>query len=582
MLTFWRKINQHILENHPLLWHSKFVPLMVVSAVLWLLSCVIGFLLVGPNDFVSGSVTQFYGEKNYVFFHLIALLMVLVVWAISFFKNNAVRNFYPISRSYLIRLFVLLFLPFSLLVSAYLPFTAGVNMRFKTLYSADEIQQDWSTLNYGAAFLLVKPSDYKLRMDDFGIPNLAYLSRPSDGGGATQFNEYFRNDPTAIYQETRDSSYRFDERDAALWPISVIDGKAYWFFTYVQKYEGPDSCRSQSFADSFITVNQDQQAHWFALTYFDTPLFRELSATRSQALIDTLKLALPLVVKKNDKSSVVQTVRRVEQLARKYGVGYAFDPELIANYLEAKKYIHLSERIFNYDVDESAYFSNHPLIQKYSELTPVDSTEADELIRLMEDDNALYFHSYGFDRLFDNFQTVEQGLIDDELWGFVVAAFLLTMLFLVFEFAHVKSLLLAIPVIGVLTILIGLTIVLVGLRKGYDAHYVEQFSIVLVFLVMSSVIGAMLYLLFAARSRKTWLNVLFHLSYVVAPFYFNVLFGVFYVFSGSYEDSHPCYDYRSYEYALQPLVHPAVFFGLALLGVFLHLGLVRIWRAKEE
>lgn len=587
MMTFWKKINNRLLENYPLLWHSKFVQMLSGGVLLWIVSYILGFLITDKEDFVNQHLTSLYGEKYYVFFHMIVVLIVLSFWAISYFKNNAIKSFYPVSKAYLIRLFFLLFIPFIILISAYIPFTAGVFTRFNTSFSQEEIKEDWKKLNYGVAFLVNNSNDYKLNLTDLGYSNLDYFYFEGEDAHFRDDHDYYVNDSTQTYQNDYYPENRYKDLDPKDWKTSVIDDKEFCFFTYVEKFANSDSCVSNRFILNSVKVNEEQNKHWYALENYDSRLFSYPYFQTSREFNQEIRPKIRSIVRNNNKKAVVSALNDVKDLCQKYRVNCSFNPELIANYLEAKKYRNLSTSIMQNNSVKYSDFNLQPIIQKYKVLQAVDSMDQDELIEMMENENNLDFDTYQFDRFYDNYSSVQEGLINSEIWGFVFFAFFLTFLFLVFEFANIIQLLIAIPSLGVLAILVGVTIAFVSLNMlsydyNYESRWMEKFILTFIFSVMSLIVGLTLYFLYKKGSSKKFLNILFHMTVLLSPFYLNVLLGVFYVFSGYRAAPGRCDDYPNYEYGLQFLLHPIMFLTLGLIGVFTCLSLVKKWKAKEE
>lgn len=157
-----KKINQYLLENHPITWHSKFLQLLVAGIFCWIISFISGYLLFGLHELKHRQTKDFYTDSSFVSFHVIYCLIIICIWAIYYYKNNAIKSFYPLSKLYFVKLFSQLFIAFSLLVSAYYPFTYGTISRVKNELKINETEAKIAKLNLGSAFVLKNKSMYHI------------------------------------------------------------------------------------------------------------------------------------------------------------------------------------------------------------------------------------------------------------------------------------------------------------------------------------------------------------------------------------------------------------------------------------
>ena len=70
MNTF-KKINTYLLENHPLIWHSKTIQLTIAGSVFWIISFLSGYGYVNLNLLKHQTSSTYYQESNFIFFQII-------------------------------------------------------------------------------------------------------------------------------------------------------------------------------------------------------------------------------------------------------------------------------------------------------------------------------------------------------------------------------------------------------------------------------------------------------------------------------------------------------------------------------
>jgi hypothetical protein len=112
-----KKINNYLLVNYPLLWNTKVFIVLGVSILAHIV-----FFLIGYASFFN--IRQIYMEQEmYAFFAkfqvmmyiTLVIVLAILIWLIFYLRNNAFKNFYPISVNYLRKEFLIVwFILFSL------------------------------------------------------------------------------------------------------------------------------------------------------------------------------------------------------------------------------------------------------------------------------------------------------------------------------------------------------------------------------------------------------------------------------------------------------------------------------------
>jgi hypothetical protein len=112
-----KKINHYLLVNYPLLWNTKVFIVLGVSILAH-----IAFYIIGYASFFN--IRQIYMEEEmYAFFAkfqvtmyiTLVIVLAIIIWLIFYLRNNAFKNFYPITVNYLRKEFLIVwFILFSL------------------------------------------------------------------------------------------------------------------------------------------------------------------------------------------------------------------------------------------------------------------------------------------------------------------------------------------------------------------------------------------------------------------------------------------------------------------------------------
>ncbi len=592
-----KKFNQYMLEHHPLTWHSKFIQLMVAGLLFWVISYVCGYGLTNLNVIKYESLSHFYSRSNFVSFHVIYCLVVICLWAIFFYKNNAIKSFYPLQRLYLLRLFLQMFVAFTLLVSAEIPFTAGCYAKTRVILPESEMEQDIDQLNLGAAFLTEEKFayDYSHRKDVLAL-HYSHLKFNHESDKWSEDFEYYYHpemlgdtyiSTTPIYRDFvtgNDSS------------VTVIDGQKYLFFSTENKYMGPDSCASITLVKDFHKLDYLPNLHEYAIINYNSNKYDYLRSEHESGFYQTQIPKIHRWAVNDQRDSIEHAVRGLIQVCQKYDINYDLSPALAATYLQAQHYWGLGGYIRGYSSKrEKAYFMQHyndytTVLEKYSAGAPYDPADSTLLLDAMDEQNYLFYGSEVFNDMISSYKTAHKESIFKDAFGLLFLGFFMAWLFLFFEFANIISLLISIPVGGVLTIIVAIILIYVNMllysgreymeNYEYARHTAEKISFAIPFCVCLLIMLTTIFGLYRKRFNKRVLNILINLSYVLAPAMIAMFVGLINIFSGHtvYEEC----DSSKYEYSYLYLLEPGFILLYAFVGMCCFFPLIVKWRAKEE
>lgn len=582
-----------MLEHHPLTWHSKFIQLVLAGLLFWGISYACGYLLTDLSVLKSYSLPRYYTNSNFVSFHVIYCLSVICLWAIYFYKNNAIKSFYPLQRFYLARLFLQLFVAFALLVSANIPFTAGAFAKTRAVLPEEQMEKDIDKINLGGAFLVESKESYSF------IYNKAYMKL---GYNFLKFKgkEWENSQEYYYYPELLDTAYirhtlpyrSFVPDNDSL--ITTIDSTRYLFFSTERKYDGPDSCISYDLVSDLHQLDY-LNLHRYAIGNYASMHYNYLHSKNSDQFG---KVQVPKVHRwaaNNQKDSIAKAIHDLIGVANKYNIPNDLNPELFATYLEAKQYHHIERYIQHYADDDAkiTFASRYPVeydyIQRYINGGTVDTNDLSTFIYAMETQNFFFFAEDQFDGMVESYKHAYKYNVFDNFYGILFLAFFMAWLFIFFEFANIISLLISIPIGGVLAIIVAILLVYVNAvmaisyvnaSSEYDYHHAERISILIPFIICAAILGVTLIGLYSKRFSKKVLSVFINLSFIIVPGFITLVMGMINLFSG-HEEYGKC-SQSSYEYSFTYLLDPWCILLYAFIGVFSFFPAVIKWRAKPE
>jgi len=155
-----KKINKYLLENHPLIWNTKFVWMLAVLFVMHILFFIIGFVsYLSPVDLHDTSFFQKYFDSGFVWIGVLLTILILILWMNYYFKHNAFKAHYPKSDLSIYKEFLIIFLIAFLSVTQYFSYTQGLKTRISMLKTSAEIEKEIDLVNQVAPFTL-KNNDY--------------------------------------------------------------------------------------------------------------------------------------------------------------------------------------------------------------------------------------------------------------------------------------------------------------------------------------------------------------------------------------------------------------------------------------
>ena len=145
-----KDIQKKILLKYPLIWNTKFVPMLVIGVLFNILYFVIGFLN-GNIDF-SGK-RNYDGETTAIMFGILLSILTTIVWLVYYFKNNALKSFYSKSKNALFYEWLQIFIISFLLISFYIPFSIGKQIHERNYFSESEATKRCETIALADIFI---------------------------------------------------------------------------------------------------------------------------------------------------------------------------------------------------------------------------------------------------------------------------------------------------------------------------------------------------------------------------------------------------------------------------------------------
>ncbi|RYY95175.1 MAG: hypothetical protein EOO11_16385, partial [Chitinophagaceae bacterium] len=197
------RINRYLLTRHPLLWNTRALWVLGANILLHLLFFAAGLGSVNPARLGDERGAWGAAGAGLVPLSVLCSLLVLLVWMLFYFRNNAFRNGYRLTPGYLLREWGLIVLIVFTSLVYFESFFLGMRLRVRQYTDTARFAREVNAASLAFGFVPEKEKDPAY----FVLNNCAEGGTTYDSGTdyAARANEY-RNDTSIegrlVYQES--------------------------------------------------------------------------------------------------------------------------------------------------------------------------------------------------------------------------------------------------------------------------------------------------------------------------------------------------------------------------------------------
>lgn len=532
-----KKWDLFLLERFPLLWHTKICYMLLYSITLSAIFYGWGFFYTNQFHINNRSIGSYFSDSYASLFLVIFFLIGSTFWALAYFRKNAVKNFYPLQRFYFTRLFLSFILIFWSLTWPWFTFNWGVQQKVRTLVSIDELKQEIKTINTANAFLPENSSDYEAEYYlKAKIPNLEWMtynwrdsSWNTDGfslrqGTIDSLSDYIpAENPDAsnqvdgmIFQLLKYKKINTGSRcNPAYYEVvtqklrykDLTNHRVFDLRNYGEEVINPDYF---NFPEYTLFQSYREQIHPHHSYYYESGLDLEYEVNFHYLNLKVNRDVNELLDQKSPVE-IAQVVKRYQRLLKKYAIDHYLEADTILNYLAGnpdaiKKQAIAAKEIWDLrEIREArapfpsfaAYQQNRDTTKNLSEYPPAYFVDQSQVKELYENVYEASFPYMNWSNL----------LIS------VFIAILLSLVFVLFSFGDLLTLLLAIPFGGILIVLNVLCAVFLtsfGIHENFDTKISIQIP-----LFMLLMYGLLFWFYHSKKVHKRILNMTFYLCFVM-------------------------------------------------------------------
>lgn len=571
-MKLYTKFNTYLLENHPLLWHTRAIQLLAAALLFWLISFAIGYSSLRLVQLSNYEVTSHYTVTGFNLFHIASAIIIVAIWAIYFYKNNAFKSLYPLTRFYFQKMFVLLFIPFLLLSAAYLPFTKGAFLKTQSLLSQTELMKDYKVIQLADAFIPTNKDNYSIGKKSYPKPfplkSIYYNRKTMKWSDA--YLDIFVQASDSTDEKTVDYNYSPDN-------TTRIGGSLFQF--YSSKDYWATKC-SRLHAIDRIYVFDPEKDHlqlnsiWnFSGSHIIDYLTPMMNDSPYLSYADNYAPTVHKLATARDWKGIQMAIDKLKNVLQKYGIDHQLDTPQLVRYLEEKDFLQLEKICGQHRFSElrleDVLRNRQMTITDYNNLSFVERFEFEP---------TQHIDRYALQKLYSNYNRTLRSLESPNGYAaYLFFALAFTLIVVYFQIIKPIPFLLSAPVWGILFIIIGIWFSFFKPRIfENDADIFIPF-LFLLFLVQ----GTNLFLLFQAKGNKRILDITLCMALASSGFVLPVLLGFLHT-SSKHRVYVACGDWN-YAYFLDGLlVQPLVLCCAAGIGMLVSFSLARVWFGKSE
>ena len=146
----FKDIQKKLLLQYPLLWNTKFVPMITIGILLHIIFFGLGYID-GTIDFSNKNNIDIISFS--IMIGILSIIIIVILWLVAYFKNNALKSFYSKSKNSLFFEWMQVFVVCVLLISFYIPFSIGKQLHQRSYYSLEETAKRCKTISTADIFI---------------------------------------------------------------------------------------------------------------------------------------------------------------------------------------------------------------------------------------------------------------------------------------------------------------------------------------------------------------------------------------------------------------------------------------------
>ena len=443
----FKKINQHLITNYPLVWNLKLIWISLIGIGINLIAFINGFFSYQSiSQLLDYNLFDSFYDDGYVIFYFIVCLIIFILWLYYYIKNNRFKSKYPTSRNYLFKEFLSVFGIILLFMLIPNMFKLGITTRVDNSISEENFEKDVDLINRITPFTLQTNNGYSNYSRNLPVPVFDTLVSSDEVAALYEKDKkaYQRVYPGASYIVFNKPYFRNEAFKALLYDklkdkVDLSQDNGFYFPEYYYEYNREIDVSNEDFrSENETTVKISNLGEVSEAKYLD--VYNDLPEIYSLYNFSQRTFKVPnhpnytqkyydekliKTLQNNDLKEIEKNLTAYQKLLDKYKIGYRFKDKKWIEYIPQAPYFIVKEEL------SSAYsVVNDRNLEK-------DYINADSLIQIYKNIESAKYNT----SIFAFFQYI------------VLGALFLTLLVIIFRFTSFKNWLISLVGFGILGII---------------------------------------------------------------------------------------------------------------------------------
>ena len=356
----FKKINQYLITNYPLVWNLKLVWILAIGILANLIAFVNGFFSFNSKtQLLEYNLFDIFYNNNYFIFYFITCLIILIIWLYFYIKNNRFKSKYPTSRNYLFKEFLGVFSILLLFLTIPNMFKLGLTTRVANYISDEQFEKDVDLINRTSPFTLQKNTGYSNYSRNLSVPVFDSLVTNQEvlELHAKKEKEHYLQYPLGSYTDLIEPYFRNEEFNELLYdklkaqyPKHNVNFQE-TYYEYDKDKSQPDytTYYEPDVVEEVISSTEDEADNSIKIIYslynfsnytFEVPNHPEFTHKYyDEQLIKTLQ--------NNDRKEIERLLTAYQKLLDQHKIGYEFKTKKWIDYIPNAPYFFVKDELQN-------------------------------------------------------------------------------------------------------------------------------------------------------------------------------------------------------------------------------------------
>ncbi len=617
-----KNFNRYLLEHYPAAWNTKIVWMLLSGMMIHVIFFFIGYIShADPKSLHKFNVMDDYFSDGMIFIHLIISILMIVGWLILMFKNNAFKNFYPVTKWQMFSQFLQYFIIIFTCTSFFFSYMAGFKLFIKNTYPDGRMSESIAMINRTYPFFSQDIEKYTLDNKIFPqYPELfceTHLEKIDRNKKYFVYYDrvyqYYTLYSRTVYKKDSNGDYPFpgtEPEDRFAFSEKNDSSETYYFKKEVvdlSPYIKTTGLTFYNFSGIFYR-NSPEEKSFLKRNYYSDPYIDYNKNAYRKEKSEASRLNAQLLDKRNPVE-IEKLMNDFLRISKEFGIGNNLDagkwaemvyhPEDFKVRYFIKKYETESNEEYDpnrnsqYDdygyaastIDSAATVVEGQIVNnavQIKDFNPEISSQLSPEDYFMKNLTGYYYHTDDLKNFLGNVDTVKStDFFSENIHIYLWIAFFLATVIFSFRVTDLKSLLFSVIGAGILSLAIALITVLYSVSGGRGSE--EFFISYLVFGIGLFILSVPLLLLKKFKKRVSSV-------FITVSMNGFVLFVLLLFFIVSLHQEKACMDltspeiYSNCKTVIETLGFSLSYMILAIGFVFMYFytGVLKKWKAMPE